>query len=95
MAQAQRVPAISLWGAHHPSCRIGYDHDYMNLAIHKAKHCPHSPCYSYSGFPYDKCPRGGAQKICEVLDAIDCQDVMAKLAILDDVNAGKLVMRAP
>jgi ADP-heptose:LPS heptosyltransferase len=79
VAQALRVPAVSLWGAHDPGVRIGYDPDYMDLAIWNQDHCQHSPCFAYSGFPQHKCPRGSKQAACEVLMHVTAAQVMEKL----------------
>jgi ADP-heptose:LPS heptosyltransferase len=82
MAQACRVPAVSLWGPHNPAVRIGYDKDYMDLAIHNTQFCPNSPCFTYDGFPVRKCPDGTAQKVCSVLASITVDQVLAKIASL-------------
>ena len=83
MAQACRVPAISLWGTHSPHVRLGYDKDYMDLAIHKTQHCPNSPCFAYAGLPKDKCPNGAAQQFCSVLANVPIDDVLAKLSSVE------------
>lgn len=81
VAQAQQVPAISLWGTHHPSSRLGYDRPYMDLAILARNECPHAPCYAYAGFPTDKCPDGPEQRLCAPLTAPGLLDEMlAKFA---------------
>lgn len=79
VAQALRVPAISVWGPHDPGVRIGYDPDYMDLAVWKPEHCNYAPCFAYSGFPTQKCPRGENQRVCEVLASVTAEDVVAKL----------------
>ena len=79
MAQACRVPAISIWGTHSPAVRIGYDPDYMELAVWKNGTCPSSPCFAYSGLPTHKCPRREDQISCEVLSSATVEDVMEKL----------------
>src|SRR5208282_3316190 len=33
IAEAFRTPCVSIWGSHDPGVRIGYDPDYMKLAI--------------------------------------------------------------
>jgi ADP-heptose:LPS heptosyltransferase len=83
MAQACRVPAISLWGPHSPRVRLGYDKDYMDLAIHKTDACPNSPCYAYAGLPKQKCPEGDAQTYCSVLASTTLNDVMEKLKAVE------------
>jgi ADP-heptose:LPS heptosyltransferase len=79
MAQALRIPAISLWGPHHPGVRIGYDPYYMDLAIWNKEACPKAPCFAHSGFPRHKCPLGEAQRTCEVLRSIDVSQVLEKI----------------
>ena len=79
VAQGFRVPAVSIWGTHSPSVRIGYDKEYMDLAIHKTEACRNSPCYSYANWPTAKCPRGVEQTLCEPLAAFTLADVMAKI----------------
>ena len=83
MAQACRVPAISVWGPHSPRVRIGYDKAYMDLAIHAKEACPNSPCFAYSGFPERKCPEQEAQKFCTVLANVGVNDIMEKLSLLE------------
>jgi len=83
MAQACRVPAISIWGPHSPHVRIGYDKAYMDLAIHEKSACPNSPCYAYSGFPKTKCPELEAQKICAVLANVNVNSIMEKLSLVE------------
>lgn len=83
MAQACRVPAISVWGPHSPRVRIGYDKAYMDLAIHAKQACPNSPCFAYSGFPERKCPEQEAQKFCAVLANVGVNDIMEKLSLLE------------
>lgn len=79
VAQSFRVPAISLWGPHHPGVRLGYDADYMELAVWQRDACRACPCYAYAGFPEAKCPNGPDQMVCEVLKAVDLNQVMTKL----------------
>jgi len=83
MAQACKVPAISVWGPHSPQVRLGYDKAYMDLAIHKTTACPNSPCFAYSGFPEKKCPDQEAQRFCAVLASVGVNDIMQKLSLLD------------
>lgn len=83
MAQACRVPAISVWGPHSPRVRIGYDKAYMDLAIHAKEACPNSPCFAYSGFPERKCPEQEAQKFCAVLANVGVNNIMEKLSLLE------------
>lgn len=88
VAQACRVPAISLWGPHHPGVRIGYDKDYMDLAIWNPEACRHAPCFAYQGFPAHKCPGGEQQTVCEVLKSVE------PLAIIEKMNQVESERRA-
>jgi ADP-heptose:LPS heptosyltransferase len=83
MAQALNVPAVSLWGTHAPGARIGYDKPYMDLAIWNPDACRRAPCFAYSQFPVDKCPNGAKQRVCEVLNAVDPQVVLAKADLIE------------
>jgi len=79
IAQALNTPAVSLWGTHHPAARIGYDQRYMEWAIWHGDACRCAPCFAYSYFPYDKCPKGRQQQVCEVMLDIDAQEVLNKV----------------
>lgn len=79
IAQAARVPAISMWGSHDPGVRLGYDKDYMDLAVWNKPMCAYSPCYAYANFPAHKCPRGADQSMCEVLVTVNVDDVLDRL----------------
>lgn len=83
MAQALRVPAISLWGTHPPAARIGYDKTYMDLAIWKQEACQHSPCFAFGKFPVDKCPEGVRQISCAVTADISVDDVLVKVDLIE------------
>lgn len=83
VAQALRVPAVSLWGTHAPQVRLGYDKAYMDLAIWPRESCSHSPCFAYAGFPYSKCPRGVNQRSCEVLASIPPESVIEKVTLVE------------
>lgn len=89
VAQALRVPAISVWGPHDPGVRIGYDQDYVDLAVWTSEQCNHSPCFAYSGFPRNKCPRGDKQMVCEVFSGVTAGQVMEKL---DKVEARQFTL---
>ncbi|HNL70532.1 MAG TPA: glycosyltransferase family 9 protein, partial [Leptospiraceae bacterium] len=52
VAEALRVPTISLWGTHAPAVRLGYDPAYMDLAIWPRENCGAAPCFAYANFPY-------------------------------------------
>jgi hypothetical protein len=43
--------------------RLGYDQDYLELAVWQRKLCPASPCYAHSGFPVERCPLGAQQRL--------------------------------
>lgn len=79
VAQGLRTPAISVWGPQHPATRIGYDPDYMKLAIWQHSVCDFAPCFAYRKFPDTKCPRGEKQTICEPLRAVTAGMVMTKV----------------
>ena len=87
LAEAVRTPAVSVWGPHDPRVRIGYDKDYMDLAVWKQAACRHSPCYAYDWFPPHKCPNGEAQKICEVLAATSAEDILLKFEEIETRSA--------
>jgi len=79
IAQGCRVPAVSLWGPHDPGVRIGYDPDYMDLAVWNQAFCRQSPCFAYGQFPVRKCPDGPRQKICQCLRVIQIEDVLKQV----------------
>lgn len=79
IAQAARIPAISMWGNSHPGIRLGYDKEYMDLAVWNRRACNYSPCFSYDKFPVHKCPRHEAQRACEVLASVDTNQVLEYL----------------
>lgn len=82
ISQALRSPAISLWGTHDPGVRIGYDHEYMELALWNKEACRKSPCYAYEGFPYQSCPLGNSQTICEPLRSISLSKILEKVEVV-------------
>jgi ADP-heptose:LPS heptosyltransferase len=84
LAQAVRTPAVSLWGPHDPAVRIGYDRDYMELAIWSSPFCPNAPCYAFGRFPVHLCPEGHAQKICQVLRAVSPDHVLEKVDQMEE-----------
>jgi ADP-heptose:LPS heptosyltransferase len=86
VAQALRVPAISVWGPHDPGVRIGYDSDYMKLAIWNQSMCRRAPCYCYDRFPVEKCPLGAEQRVCEVLRTADPAEIVAKFNEVEERN---------
>lgn len=86
VAQSQRVPTISIWGSHDPGVRIGYDKDYMDLAIWNQPSCRMSPCFAYASFPAHKCSDGPAQTCCDVLSSVSPDQVMDKLSMVESKN---------
>ena len=96
VAQALRVPAVSLWGTHDPAVRLGYDGDYLEAAIHLREACPASPCYAFGGFPGEgKCPRGAAQSTCEPLVAVDPAAVLQRLEAWEAKGQGRRPAPSP
>jgi hypothetical protein len=96
IAQAFRIPSVSLWGTHAPQVRIGYDKDYMDLAIWKRGECRYAPCFAWGGFPAHKCPYGANQVACQCLSTVTSKDVLEKVdkieksyAVLPPVKLGK------
>lgn len=87
LAEAVRTPAVSVWGPHDPVVRIGYDKDYMDLAVWQPQACRHSPCFAYDWFPPHKCPNGENQRVCEVLAATTARQIMAKFEMVEERNA--------
>jgi ADP-heptose:LPS heptosyltransferase len=90
VAEAFRTPAISIWGPVHPGVRLGYDKEYMDLAVWNFKACSYAPCYAYSGFPTAKCPRHELQRVCEVLNTTDLSDILAKLDMVEKSRPSKV-----
>jgi len=84
VAEALRVPTISLWGTHAPAVRLGYDPAYMDLAIWPRENCGAAPCFAYANFPYKHCPRGMAQRTCEVLSAIPPEAIIEKVTAIEN-----------
>lgn len=83
IAQALRVPAVSLWGTHDPGVRIGYDQEYMKLAVWDEAACKNCPCYAYADYPISKCPQGNMQAVCEVLLSATPDAVLAKVNVAE------------
>lgn len=86
IAQAFRTPCVSVWGTHDPGVRIGYDKDYMDLAVWNQAACRFSPCFAYSGFPADKCPNGAEQHVCEPLATVPVEDIIAKVDLVESAD---------
>ena len=90
LAQAFNVPAVSLWGTHPPGARLGYDKPYMDLAVWNPDACRKSPCFAYSYFPVEKCPKGDKQQVCEVLESITPEAVLSKADLIEASQANPL-----
>lgn len=86
MAQAVNTPAISIWGSHDPGVRIGYDQNYMDLAIWNQPACRMSPCFAYASFPEHKCSQGAAQQSCDVISAVTPDQVLQKMDMIESRN---------
>ena len=86
MAQAVNTPAISIWGTHAPGVRIGYDKNYMDLAIWREDACKFTPCFAFGKFPVNKCPSGIRQTACEVTSAVSVDDVLKRVDMIESAN---------
>ena len=86
IAQAFRTPAVSIWGTHDPGVRIGYDKDYMELAVWNRSACRFSPCFAYAKFPEKKCPNGANQDVCEPLATVNPDSIMEKVDMVESAN---------
>jgi len=84
VAQALRVPCVSLWGPISPFSRIGYDQDYLDLAIWNRESCVHASCFAYQSFPVKKCPRGINQIACEPLYRVSTEQILDKAKLVED-----------
>jgi Glycosyltransferase family 9 (heptosyltransferase) len=93
IAQAFRTPCVSLWGSHDPAVRIGYDKDYMDLAVWHQRACTYSPCYAWQSFPDGKCPEGSRQRICQCLAFIDENEILKRFEAVESA-APKLIKPA-
>jgi ADP-heptose:LPS heptosyltransferase len=79
VAEATRVPAVSIWGTHAPQTRLAYDKAYLDWAIWPRGACANAPCFAYAMFPKAKCPRAERQTICECLMAVKASDIVEKV----------------
>lgn len=93
IAQSLRVPCVSIWGSHDPAVRIGYDKDYMDLAIWEQRVCAQSPCFAWQGFPANKCPSGPNQKMCACIGYVAAPDVIKRFEEVEE-RQPKLVKAA-
>lgn len=90
IAQAFRTPCVSLWGSHDPGVRIGYDPEYMKLAIWEQRVCANSPCFAWQGFPANKCPSGAAQSVCACLAYVSADEIVKRFEAVEN-SSPKLV----
>ena len=99
LAQALRTPAVSLWGPVNPMARIGYDRDYMDLAIWERGACPHAACFAYSKFPISRCPAGAGTVVCECLRHVATQAVIERVKFVEEsrrvVTLGTIDTQSP
>jgi hypothetical protein len=78
IAQSFRTPCVSLWGSHHPGVRLGYDPEYMDLAVWEQKACRNSPCFAWQGFPANRCPQGAGQTVCQCQLAVSHEEIVRR-----------------
>ena len=78
IAEAFRTPCVSLWGSHDPGVRIGYDPEYMELAVWETKACRYAPCFAWQEMPVNRCPMGQAQLICQCLAAVEPAEIIRR-----------------
>lgn len=83
IAEAFRTPCVSVWGSHDPGVRIGYDPEYMELAIWEQSACRYSPCFAWQGFPTNRCPQGEAQTICHCYQAVEAQEIVRRFDLVE------------
>lgn len=84
IAEAFRTPCVSLWGSHDPAIRIGYDKEYLDLALWEQRVCLQSPCFAWQGFPEGKCPKGAQQTICACLDYVSAKEIVKRFAQVEE-----------
>jgi ADP-heptose:LPS heptosyltransferase len=73
-AAAFELPALGIWGPFSPESRTKYYPNQVHL-WHKEL-CNSSPCFNYlPELPVSKCPRGIAQRTCEVYEGVTYQEV--------------------
>lgn len=95
VAQALRVPCVSLWGSHDPGVRIGYDVTYMATAIWEREACRHSPCYAWSGFPANRCPMGASQTICHCQLAVSPEKIAERFDYVESLAPKTVKLSKP
>jgi hypothetical protein len=95
ISQAFRTPCVSVWGSHDPGVRIGYDKDYMDLAIWEQRVCANSPCFAWQGFPESKCPRGAKQDICACMEYVTAKEVLKRFDMVENRTPTLVKAAAP
>lgn len=95
ISEAFRTPCVSVWGTHNPLVRIGYDPDYMNLAVWPNKACRYSPCYAWQGFPAHKCPVGEAQSVCQCLIAASPSEIVSRFDRVEERTPPRITLPPP
>ena len=88
IAQAFRTPCVSIWGSHDPGVRLGYDKEYMDLAMWDQKICANSPCYAWDGFPENRCPNGPRQDICACIEYVSAHEIVKRFEVIEKQNPG-------
>jgi hypothetical protein len=83
VAQAFRIPAVSIWGPVSPWARIGYDKEYMDLAIWNKESCRFASCQAHIDFPRNKCPRGDSQVVCEPIHVTTPEQIVEKVKLVE------------
>lgn len=77
VAGTMSVPCVGLWGLTDPANRVRY---YKNhVPVFKREHCRFSPCYATSMTFPRICPPKQNRNSCDVLSAINPQDVIHKI----------------
>lgn len=84
VAQGMRIPAVSIWGPVDPRARIGYDAEYMKLAVWNKAACRNAPCFAYDWFPAAKCPAGAAQTVCQPLLMVGADEIIERVFAVEE-----------
>lgn len=93
IAEAFRTPCVSVWGSHDPGVRIGYDKEYMDLAIWEQRVCANSPCFAWASFPASKCPKGASQSMCACIEYVTAKEIVKRFEMVE-AQAPRLVKSA-
>lgn len=79
------IPSIGIYGPISPESRSKY---YPNhIPVWHNELCPYAPCFSFSGFPAHKCPRGKEQKSCEVFEGVSAKEIQAAAVELAGIRS--------